>query len=161
MVCRRELADAPVRSSQRPHVTASMPAFAAGNRRKGIQVQRTSSATSVPASQAGTRHRIAAVLLVAVVLVVLLPNIAWVMLANGKTYDLSRPYAVMSGLLPSMLGVLLVLATCARRPWICVILLLPFLPLVPVETAYIVHYGEPTWYAIIATIVESNSRRDR
>jgi len=88
----------------------------------------------------------------------LLPNIAWVVFANGKHYDFSRPYAIMSGLMPAIVLVLIVLALLAKRLWIGALLLLPTLPLVPVETAYIFHYGEPSWYAMIATVLESNSR---
>ncbi len=97
-------------------------------------------------------------LFVTVIVVVLFPNIIWAVAANGKLYDFSTPYALMSGLLPSTIAVLLLLAILGRYPWIGILCLLPFLPLVPIETAYIAHFGEPTWYAIIATVFESNSR---
>jgi len=97
-------------------------------------------------------------LLLAVLWLLLLPNLLWVATANGKYYDFTVPYAIMQGVMPSLLFLVTLTAVFGARPWIAVLLLLPFLPLVPIESAYIVHYGEPTWYAIVATAVESNSR---
>ena len=114
--------------------------------------------STMSTANSASRRYVGTILFLLVIVVVLLPNIVWVATANGKYYDFSTPYALMSGLLPSTLAVLLLLAILGRQPWIGVLILLPFLPLVPVETAYIAHYGEPTWYAIIATVFESNSR---
>lgn len=103
-------------------------------------------------------RRMAIILLGVAIAIVIMPDIAWVLFANGKGYEFARPYAVMCGLLPSLILLLLLFALLARKLWIGALLLLPFLLLAPIETAYIYHYGEPTWYAIIATIAESNSR---
>ena len=105
-----------------------------------------------------SKQRLAITLLIIVIGITLLPNIAWVMFANGKYFDFSRPYALISGLLPTIAALLLMFALLARRLWLGALLLLPFLPLAPVETVYIVRYGEPSWYAMIATAIESNSR---
>jgi glucan phosphoethanolaminetransferase (alkaline phosphatase superfamily) len=103
-------------------------------------------------------RRITTALLTTVVILLLLPNIAWVIFANGKSWEFGRPYAIITGLIPSILTLSLLFAILGRYLWISALVLLPFLPLVPVETAYIFHYGEPTWYAMIATALESNSR---
>ena len=88
---------------------------------------------------------------------VLAPNIAWLLIADGQRVQHSVPYALMQGLFPSTIVVVGLLAALGKRLWIGYVLLLPFLPIVPIETAYILHYHEPSWYAIIATIAESNS----
>ena len=88
---------------------------------------------------------------------ILSPNFVWLTQCNGRHFADSIPYALMSGLLPSLVALVMLFGVCARRLWVGCMLLLPFLPLIPVEIAYIVHYHEPTWYAIIATSFESNS----
>lgn len=87
----------------------------------------------------------------------LLPNFVWLWVCDGRYVDHSVPYAFMSGLLPSLVMISTVFAALGRVPWLALLILLPFVPLVPIETAYVSHYGEPSWYAIIATIFESNS----
>jgi glucan phosphoethanolaminetransferase (alkaline phosphatase superfamily) len=99
--------------------------------------------------------------LAACVLLVLLPNIAWLAVCDGKYFERSLPYAAMCGLLPSLTVVLLLMAVFGRRLWIAMVLLLPFYFLVPIESAYILHYREPSWYAILATVIESNSAETR
>lgn len=95
--------------------------------------------------------------LIGFVLFVLSPNLAWLAQCDGRYFEHSIPYALMSGLLPAIVTVAGVLAIFARRLWLGCLLFLPFFPLVPIEAAYIAQYREPTWYAIIATILESNS----
>jgi glucan phosphoethanolaminetransferase (alkaline phosphatase superfamily) len=104
-----------------------------------------------------SRHRADIALFTGVVLAVLLPDVAWIMVADGKFFEHSLPYALMAGLIPSLVAVLGVFALFGRRLFVGLLLLVPFLPLVPIETVYVVRYGEPSWYAIIATIIESNS----
>lgn len=104
------------------------------------------------------RQLIAAVLLGLAIGLVVLPNVIWALYANGKSFEFSRPYALVCGLLPSVLALALLFGVLGRALWVGVLVLVPFLPIAPVETAYIAHYGEPSWYAIIATVVESNSR---
>jgi len=102
-------------------------------------------------------RQIGAFLLFAVAVLLLLPDLIWLCVADGKYFEHSVPYALMSGLLPSLVLLATLFAILGRRPWLSVLLMLPFLLFVPIETAYVGHYGEPSWYAIIATILESNT----
>jgi glucan phosphoethanolaminetransferase (alkaline phosphatase superfamily) len=92
------------------------------------------------------------------VLLLLSPNLVWLAQCDGRFFEHSIPYALMSGLLPAIVTITGIFGIFGRRLWIACLLLLPFFPLIPIEVAYIAHYREPTWYAIIATILESNSR---
>jgi glucan phosphoethanolaminetransferase (alkaline phosphatase superfamily) len=104
------------------------------------------------------RTRLAAALMFGTIALLLLPNFVWLAISDRLYFQHSVPYILMSALLPALIGVLGLFALLGRWPWLCTLLMLPFLVLVPAEVAYIAQYGEPSFYAIIATIVESNSR---
>lgn len=103
-------------------------------------------------------QRLAAALMFGTIALLLLPNVVWLAISDRLFFQHSVPYIVMSALLPALIGVLGLFGALGRWPWLATLLMLPFLVLMPAEVAYIVHYGEPSFYAIIATIVESNSR---
>lgn len=89
---------------------------------------------------------------------VLSPNFVWLAITDRLYLAHSVPYILMAAVFPSLIAVLGLFSLLGRWPWLPTLLVLPFLAVMPIETAYIVRYGEPTFYAIIATIFESNSR---
>jgi glucan phosphoethanolaminetransferase (alkaline phosphatase superfamily) len=97
-------------------------------------------------------------LAIAVAGLLLLPNIFWIAFANGKAFAFSRSYALFVGLLPALLSLTAIFSLFGTRLAIVVAAAIPFLIVAPIEMFYIAHYGEPTWYAVIATALESNSR---
>jgi len=103
-------------------------------------------------------NRTSALLLFTVALLVVLPNLVWLGCSDRLYLAHSTPYILMTAVMPALIIVPGLFAILGRWPWVSAALCLPFLALVPVETAYIVRYGDPTSYSIIATILESNSR---
>jgi glucan phosphoethanolaminetransferase (alkaline phosphatase superfamily) len=103
-------------------------------------------------------NRLGTILLVVTIVVVLLPNFVWLATSDRLYFTHSIPFMVMSAILPSLIVVLGLFAALGRWPWLAVLVCLPFLIVVPIESAYITQYGEPTYFAIVATIFESNSR---
>jgi len=100
----------------------------------------------------------AALVMAATIALVLLPNFVWLAITDRLYLAHSVPYILMTAVFPSLIAVLGLFAIFGRWPWLPALVVLPFLVVVPIETAYIVRYGEPTFYAIVATIFESNSR---
>lgn len=94
-------------------------------------------------------RRFALVAIALLVVLVMLPNFAWLVHDHtGRTW-------VAALVLP--LGLLAVLFTLLGRwPWLACLLLAPFALLAPLEAFYVTQYHHPTSAQIIATIVATN-----
>ncbi|MER3547373.1 MAG: hypothetical protein C4338_07115, partial [Rhodanobacteraceae bacterium] len=92
--------------------------------------------------------------MVALVLLLMLPNLLWFARASGieAWIEALLVPAALLGLFFALLG---------DVPWLACLLLMPFSALAPLETLYIAQYHHPTSAEIIATLVATNPRETR
>lgn len=84
-------------------------------------------------------------------LLLLLPNLTFVAVADDRVDALIRSF-------PPALAILTALICWTRRPGAVLMALTPFYFLLPFETHYIVNYGQPSTPHILGVISESNPR---
>jgi len=96
-------------------------------------------------------QRRAWVAVLALILLVMLPNLVWLYVGHGLT-------TWISGLIFPILLLALLFAVLGKRIWLACLLLAPFAALAPVEASYIVIYQRPTSAEILATFGTTNPR---
>ncbi|MBS0463190.1 MAG: sulfatase-like hydrolase/transferase [Proteobacteria bacterium] len=106
-------------------------------------------------AQPTSRRGWAIALLIALLALVMLPNVVWLLVGRELTHPLIAPIILPLALLLALFALL------GRRIWIACLVLLPFAVLAPTEAFYIATYGRPTFAEIIATLIATNPREMR
>jgi len=96
-------------------------------------------------------HRLAVCAIVALIALLMLPNLAWLCFAHDAR-------AWIGAIVMPVILLLTFFAIFGNRLWLACLLLVPFAVLVPLETFYVATYHRPTFAEVIATIVASNPR---
>lgn len=84
------------------------------------------------------------------VLLIMLPNLAWVSTSGSVT-------AAVAGVIVPAILLASLFAALGRRIWICCLLLLPFALLAPLEAFYIARYHHPSSADVIASVFATNT----
>jgi len=87
----------------------------------------------------------------ALILLIMLPNLIWLFVGHGLT-------TWISGLIVPLLLLAFLFAVLGKRVWVACLLLAPFAALAPIEAFYIFTYLHPTNAKILATLGATNPR---
>jgi len=96
-------------------------------------------------------QRRARVAVLALFLLIMLPNLIWLYVGHGLT-------TWVSGLIVPALLLAFLFAVFGKKLWLTCLLLAPFAALAPVEALYIATYLQPTNAQILATLIATNPR---
>ena len=97
------------------------------------------------------RRRLAIAAIVGFLVLLMVPNLLWICLGQGK-------HPVIDAIVLPVASLLLLFALLGGRLWIACLLLVPFAVLAPLEAFYIDAYHRPSFAEIIATLIATNSR---